>query len=100
MSNTPQTTDELARRIANKIIDQYREGIAYEIGNNRDVAVNWIAKQTSTELRELVADKERLDWLAKMNYQVDFCDENFVILKLPRVGSTLRQAIDQAMKGK
>lgn len=65
-SHPPQTTDELARRIANKIVDQYREGIAYEIGNNRDVAVDWITKQISTELRELVAISDASKALIEM----------------------------------
>lgn len=111
---TPKTTDELARRSKHpRTDDVVAKALATE-GEPLTEDLLFHARQLETELRELVADKDRLDWFQgnadRFKLECDLASDwpfwftrySALFQKDEAVskGETLRQAIDQAMKGK
>lgn len=88
------STDELARRIAYKI-----EPFVAKFEHSHTWGVERMVEITSTELRELVADKEILDWLEKDGNLKQLWQTSIPLKSFKDETFAIRETI-QAMKGK
>lgn len=94
MDEHTQNSDEIAERIVMDFsASPHAKWSGYQLTPSQHESLKQIL---SRELASLIADKQRIDWLEKC--QCDLSHRDYVDVKIPRKGSTLRLAIDAAMK--